>query len=82
MKYFTLRVVHLAHYLYTAIVRPFTGERCRFVPCCSDYAVQAIETHGLARGSWLALKRLCRCQPLFRGGLDPVPNPSRKAEAL
>lgn len=46
---------------------------CRFEPSCSSYARQAIEAHGAARGSWLALRRLLRCHPWHTGGYDPVP---------
>ncbi|HPG95218.1 MAG TPA: membrane protein insertion efficiency factor YidD [Dokdonella sp.] len=49
------------------------GARCRFHPSCSDYARVAVARFGSARGSWLALNRLLRCQPLCKGGLDPVP---------
>jgi len=49
------------------------GGGCRFEPTCSEYAVQAMEVHGLARGSWLALKRVCRCHPWGGMGYDPVP---------
>ena len=46
---------------------------CRYVPSCSDYAHQAVEVHGLRRGGLLALRRLARCHPWARYGLDPVP---------
>lgn len=46
---------------------------CRYVPSCSTYALEAIETHGAARGSWLALRRLSRCHPWGGHGYDPVP---------
>jgi putative membrane protein insertion efficiency factor len=46
---------------------------CRFVPSCSTYAIEALEVHGAARGSWLATRRLCRCHPWGGQGFDPVP---------
>jgi putative membrane protein insertion efficiency factor len=47
---------------------------CRFVPSCSDYALESLQRHGLGRGTWLAVRRLCRCRPLGRYGADPVPD--------
>ncbi len=49
-----------------------TGPSCRFKPSCSQYALNAIEKYGAARGSYLALKRFLRCNPFFKGGYDPV----------
>jgi uncharacterized protein len=49
------------------------GGRCRFTPSCSQYAIEAVKTHGAITGSWLATKRLCRCQPWGGCGHDPVP---------
>jgi uncharacterized protein len=46
---------------------------CRFSPTCSEYAAQAVKTHGALRGAWLAMLRLAKCTPLHRGGFDPVP---------
>ena len=46
---------------------------CRYVPTCSNYALDAIEEHGAARGLWLTARRLARCNPWGRGGWDPVP---------
>ncbi len=46
---------------------------CRFAPGCSEYARQALLTHGLVRGGWLAARRLSRCHPFHAGGFDPVP---------
>jgi putative membrane protein insertion efficiency factor len=50
--------------------------RCRFHPSCSAYALEALESHGAARGTWLALRRLARCHPWGGSGLDPVPAPN------
>ena len=55
---------------------------CKFLPTCSEYAVDAIEEYGALRGSWLALKRLMRCQPFARAGYDPTPQRIRKQELL
>lgn len=49
---------------------------CRFIPTCSQYAVQALETHGLGRGGWLTIRRLARCTPWGGHGIDPVPEGS------
>jgi putative membrane protein insertion efficiency factor len=53
---------------------------CRFTPTCSVYFLEAVETHGIARGSWLGLKRLGRCQPWGGAGHDPVPKVTRNRE--
>lgn len=58
---------------YQLALSPFAGGACRFEPSCSEYAAEAIETHGLLRGSWLALRRVARCHPFAEFGLDPVP---------
>jgi uncharacterized protein len=58
---------------YQLIVSPMLGPNCRFYPSCSHYAVEALETHGALRGTWLTLKRLGRCHPWHPGGVDPVP---------
>jgi putative membrane protein insertion efficiency factor len=46
---------------------------CRFQPTCSHYALEAVTKYGVARGSWLAAKRIARCNPFSKGGYDPVP---------
>jgi uncharacterized protein len=47
--------------------------QCRFLPTCSEYAYVAVSRYGWLRGSWLAVRRLLRCHPFAKGGLDPVP---------
>jgi len=60
--------------LYRAVLSPMLGAgKCRFSPTCSEYAHEAIEVHGALKGSLLAVWRILRCQPLCRGGYDPVP---------
>jgi uncharacterized protein len=59
--------------VYQYLISPLLGPRCRFYPTCSHYAVEAIEVHGVARGSYLALRRVLRCHPWHPGGIDPVP---------
>lgn len=58
---------------YQLLLSPFSGGTCRFHPSCSAYAHEAIEIHGLRRGVWLSMRRLARCHPLARPGIDPVP---------
>jgi putative membrane protein insertion efficiency factor len=60
---------------YQLLLSPLLGARCRFYPTCSAYALDAIETHGAIRGTWLALKRILKCHPWHPGGVDPVPPP-------
>ena len=58
---------------YQVLLSPWLGASCRFEPTCSAYALAALDAHGAAAGSYLALRRLARCQPLCAGGCDPVP---------
>ena len=58
---------------YQLFISPLLGPRCRFYPTCSNYALEAVEVHGVFKGGWLALKRVSRCHPLNPGGYDPVP---------
>lgn len=59
---------------YQIIISPLIGPRCRFTPTCSNYAIQALKTHGMIKGCWLTLKRILKCHPLHEGGYDPVPS--------
>jgi putative membrane protein insertion efficiency factor len=58
--------------LYQRVISPLLPARCKYHPTCSEYAVQAVRTHGIARGFVLAGWRLLRCNPLSNGGFDPV----------
>jgi putative membrane protein insertion efficiency factor len=67
--------------LYRHMVSPLRPASCRFVPTCSQYAVDALTEYGLIRGSWLAVVRLAKCGPWHRGGWDPIPErlPNRRS---
>ncbi len=58
---------------YRLLLSPALGSSCRFEPTCSRYAEQALSQHGAAAGSYLAARRILRCQPWCKGGCDPVP---------
>ena len=62
---------------YRLLLSPWLGSSCRFEPTCSVYALQALEQHGAATGSYLTLHRLVRCGPWCDGGHDPVPDTPR-----
>ena len=58
---------------YRAYISPMRGPCCRYIPTCSQYALEALEKYGAFKGGFLALRRILRCHPLCKGGYDPVP---------
>jgi putative membrane protein insertion efficiency factor len=60
--------------LYSWVLSPLLGNRCRFAPSCSEYAHQALQQHGAVKGLYLTINRLSRCHPWGGEGLDPVPD--------
>ncbi|WP_341791396.1 membrane protein insertion efficiency factor YidD [Rickettsia endosymbiont of Gonocerus acuteangulatus] len=58
---------------YQYFISPLLGSNCRFYPTCSDYAKDAITSHGNIKGLWLTVKRIIKCHPFCDGGYDPVP---------
>ncbi|MEZ5530586.1 MAG: membrane protein insertion efficiency factor YidD [Porticoccaceae bacterium] len=58
---------------YQYLLSPLLGQRCRFYPSCSCYAMEAVERHGLLKGGYLTGRRLIKCHPFHPGGYDPVP---------
>ncbi len=57
---------------YKWAISPMLPPACRYVPTCSEYAVEAVERYGALRGGWMAFARILRCHPFARGGYDPV----------
>ncbi len=58
---------------YQKYISPMTRPSCRYIPTCSQYAVEAVTKYGVSKGGWLAMRRILRCHPLHPGGYDPVP---------
>ena len=58
---------------YQRYISPMTRPSCRYVPTCSQYAVESVSKYGALKGLWLAVRRISRCHPLHEGGYDPVP---------
>ncbi len=63
---------------YRLALSPLIGSNCRYQPTCSEYALEALKTHGAIKGAWLAARRIGRCHPLGGSGYDPVPDKLRK----
>lgn len=58
---------------YRAFISPMKRPCCRYIPTCSQYALEALEKYGALKGGYLALRRILRCHPFHKGGYDPVP---------
>ena len=69
MRLLVLKIIRV----YQKYLSPLLGPNCRFHPTCSEYALQAIETYGVIRGSFFAVKRILKCNPWGGSGADPLP---------
>lgn len=74
MKKLIIKVIRF----YQKKISPLSGPQCRYYPTCSQYALEAVERFGVIKGSFLSVLRLLRCNPLFPGGYDPVPEKKEK----
>ena len=74
IKLMLQQIVCLPIKLYQYLISPLLKPSCRYYPTCSQYAESAIKHYGVAKGLWLAIKRLLRCHPWARGGYDPIPS--------
>lgn len=70
---FVRHLVLLPVYIYRGCISPMFPPSCRFTPTCSRYAIEAVMRHGIIKGGWLTVCRLCRCHPWGGSGYDPVP---------
>lgn len=69
MKRLLLRLI----VFYQRQISPHTPASCRYTPTCSEYTRVAVERYGALKGGWMGFRRILRCNPLFKGGYDPVP---------
>jgi len=68
--------------IYQRVISPILPASCRYQPTCSNYTIEALQVHGVFKGTWLALKRIFRCHPWGSSGHDPVPPKSNKKETI
>jgi len=73
MRRLAIGLVRLYQWCVSPVLVAIWGNSCRFTPSCSQYAIEAIDKHGVVRGFAYAASRIARCQPLCKGGFDPVP---------
>ena len=73
LRYWPRRAAMLLIRGYQRVISPALPPSCRFYPSCSQYTLEALERHGVLRGSWLGARRIMRCHPFNPGGFDPVP---------
>lgn len=73
LRKIVIAVMALPIKFYQMAISPLTPPACRFVPSCSNYALEALQVHGPLKGSWLAIRRILRCNPWGGSGYDPVP---------
>lgn len=73
MKYICIKLIKL----YQKYISPSLKPRCRFYPTCSAYALEAFQTYGFFKGTYLSVRRILKCHPFHKGGFDPVPSPKK-----
>lgn len=66
--------------LYKITLSPLIGRQCRYLPSCSEYAADCVKLHGAWKGSWMAVARICRCNPMGGSGYDPAPIEAPQAQ--
>ena len=71
MNIFTKILIKIIE-MYKYFLSPLIGHSCRYLPTCSEYSIEALETHGLIKGIFISLKRILSCHPFKEGGFDPV----------
>ena len=76
MKWILIKLIEF----YRKNISPLKIPCCRFTPTCSEYAIQAIKTHGAIKGTLLSIWRILRCNPFCKGGFDPVPQKRKKGK--